>query len=245
MSDKPGARVLDSWPAPAYASREAWRAAGARLIEARSTASWGFADWLKAGVDSWGEDAARDAAEASGNSPKKISNYLAVSITFPPVRRRTALAFSHHLEVARLAPEAAERLLAQAEAEGWTHRRTRAAAREASAAGENQRLRREVASLKRQLRSAQLDSRDFAERARDRFTAGRRLMRDEGRRTASLAEAMASSEAMAALHGNARRGLARDLLRLANAMAADTDATTARLAAAADTLNGDQQGVSI
>ena len=245
MSDKPGARVLDSWPAPAYASREAWRAAGARLIEARSTASWGFADWLKAGVDSWGEDAARDAAEASGNSPKKISNYLATATRYPPVRRRTALAFSHHLEVARLEPEAAERLLAQAEAEGWTHRRTREAARGASAAGENERLRRENAALKRQLRSAQLDSRDFAARARDRFAAGRRLMRDEGRRAASLAEAMAESEAMAAMHGNARRGLARDLLRLANSLAADTDATTARLAAAAGTLNQEPREPSI
>ena len=233
MSDRPELRIVGSGQPLAFATLEEWLAAGARIVKARSAASWACADWIKDGVDKWGEDAARDAARVSGNSPGKISHYLTTATTYPPLRRRDTLTFSHHLEVARLPQADAERILDQAEAEGWSHRRTREAAREASPVGELERLRRENASLRRRLKGKQVDPRDEVERARDRFREMRRMMRGEGRRNATLAEAMAESEAIVSLHGNARRALARDILRAANNLVADTRAYTERMAKAA------------
>lgn len=238
MSDKPELRVLEGGQAPAYASHGEWLAAGARIVEAKSAASWTFADWLKAGVEQWAESVMRDAAKCSGNSQKKITNYLVVSTAFPPGRRRPALTISHHLEVARLAPAVGDRLLAKAEAEGWSVRETREAAGKASLVGENERLRRELARTRRQLREARLDPRDLANQARDKLAASRRVIRGGGRRTAALAEAMAASEALEGLHGNARLGLARDILRAANNLVADTRAYTERMARAAGAIKG-------
>ena len=240
MSGGRDLRTASAGPASAYATHEAWLAEGARLVESRSTASWAFADWLRTGVDAWGEAALREAVNRSGNSPRKISNYLTTAKTYPPNRRRFALTFSHHLEVARLAPEEAERILDEAEAEGWTRGRTREVARDATQGGEIERLRRENAALKRRLKGKMIDPRAFAAQARDKFAASRRLMRGEGRRNAALAEAMAESEALEALHGNARLGLARDILRAANNLVADTDAYTERMAKAATVIRGPQ-----
>ena len=238
MSDKRELRILEGGGEPNYGSREEWLAAGARFVETRSAVSWAYADWLKAGLDAWGEAALREAEAASGNSPKKISNYVVTATAYPPSRRRDGLTFSHHLEVARLGRSLADGLLARAEAEGWTQRKTREVAREATLPCENERLRRELALTKRQLREARLNARDFVERARAQLAASRRLLRGEGRRTAALAEAMAETEALESLHGNARLGLARDILRAANNLAADTNAVTERMARAAGAIKG-------
>lgn len=238
MSNKPDLHVLEGGQAPAYATREEWLAAGARFVETRSAVSWAYDDWLKAGVEQYGEDVALDAAKVSGNSPEKISNYLAAATTYPPFQRRNALTFSHHLEVARLGRNLADGLLARAEAEGWTQRKTREAAREATLPCENERLRRELALTKRQLREARLNARDFVERARAQLAVSRRLLRGEGRRTAAFAEAMAESEALESLHGNARLGLANVIVRTANDLAADTNAVTERMARAAGAIKG-------
>ena len=87
------------------ADRKTWIAAGRALARGRSEASWEFADWLAAGHQSWGKDAMQEAAEATGATPGKISHYLKTATVYPPLRRRNGLAFSHHMEVARL-PEA-------------------------------------------------------------------------------------------------------------------------------------------
>lgn len=236
MSGKPDLRVLESVQPLAFATREEWLAAIARFAKARSAASWACADGLKYGVGKWGDDAAREAARASGISAKKISAYLITATAYPPSRRRDALPFSLHLEVARLEPEAAERILNQAEAEDWSVRRAREAARAVTLAGDNERLRRENAALKRQLKGKRIDPRAFAGQVRDKLGEMRRAMRGEGRRAASLAEAIADSEALEGLHGNARRALARDFRRVANGLADDTEAVMDRLAKAADTI---------
>ena len=238
MSDRRDLRVVGSGQALAFATREAWLAAGARFVETQSTASWDFADWLKAGVERWGESVTRDAAESSGNSPEKIRHYLVAATVYPLRRRRRTLTFTHHLEVARLDQVVADGLLDQAEAEGWSARQIREAAREASILGDNERLRRENAALKRQLKGKRIDPRAFAGQVRDKLGEMRRAMRGEGRRAASLAESIADSEALEGLHGNARRALARDLRRVANGLADDTEAVMGRLAEAADTIEG-------
>ena len=99
----------------------------------------------------------------------------------------------------------------------------REAVRESSQAGENARLRRENAQLKRTLRQLRADARDTADQARARFDAERRVIRDSLRRLSTVARELGDGDALDGLHGNARRGLARDLRRLAERLADDMD----------------------
>ena len=223
-------------PAPAFATREDWLAAGRRLVDARSEASWAFADWLAAGHAAWGKEAVREAAEATGATPGKIRHYLRVSTTYPKSRRRLGLTFSHHLETAFLPDADRDRLLDAAEAEGWPRARMRAAAREASLEGKIARQRQAIAQLKRALKAAQADAHDTIAQTRSRLGAERRVVRDAAGRAATMVEALVESGVPGRLHGNARRGLARDIRRAATALAGDVNAALDRIEAALATL---------
>ena len=221
-------------PAPDYISREDWLAAGRAILDGQSSASWSFADWLVAGEDAFGGDTLRDVADRLGISPGKISDYRLAARTYPAFRRLNGLGFSHHLEAARLPETDRDDLLDAAAVEGWSVARTRAAAREISLEGKVKRQAAEIAELRRALAAAKSDPRDFAEQARLRLAASRRLIRDEAGRAAAIVEEVASGEALDGLHGNARRGLARDLRRQTDRLAADVNAVIDRLADAAD-----------
>ena len=132
--------------------------------------------------------------------------------------------------------ESSWRLLDQAEAERWTRAEMREAAREASAIGQAARRGRENAALKRALRASRTDARDVVERARVRLDGERRNVRGSLRRIATLAKELTAADALDGLHGNARRGFARDLRRLADALADETDLAIAELGTAADAI---------
>lgn len=238
MSEPRDLRLASAASAPAWATREEWSAAGVRFAETQSTESWAFADWLKAGVDEWGEDAAREAAERSGISAKTVTNYLAVATAYPTVRRRTKLTFCHHLEVARLTPGAADALLDRAVAEAWPVHQTREAARDASVTGESERLRRDLAKTRRQLKAGRIDPADAARRARSFLDAERRLIRDSLRRLVDAARQFAASGTLDRMHGNARRGVARDMRRLTDDIARDMEGAIDDIGAAADAVEG-------
>ena len=89
--------------------------------------------------------------------------------------------------------------------------------RDSSQAGENARLRRENAELKRTIGQLRADARDVADHGRSRLDAERRVIRDSLRRLATAARELAEGDALDGLHGNARRGLARDIRRLGDA----------------------------
>ena len=226
---------------PETITREDWIALGCEFAQATSQASWAFADWLAAGHAAWGADAMREAAEATGASPGKIRNYRRTSVAYPIVRRRIELAFSHHLEVARLPEAEAERILDTALDESWSRDRTRAAAREASAEGQAARLRRENAQLKRALRHARADARDVADHARDRLDGERRVIRNSLRRIVKIASELASADALEGLHGNARRAVGRDLRKLGDMLADNLEGALDELGAAAAIIDGHQE----
>ena len=233
MSEPVDLRLAADGQAPDYATRADWLASGSRFVHTHSLASWCFADWLNAGRERFGADAMREAAQATGASPGKISHYLCVAKAYPPLRRRNGLSFSHHLEVARLPQAEADSLLDRAEIEGWPRADVREAAREAAEQGRVARLLRENAALKRELRNARTDPRDSADHARARFDGERRVIRDSLRRLEGAANALVANGALDGLHGNARRGLARDIRRLANRLADDLNSTIDGLAEAA------------
>lgn len=221
-----------------HGSRAEWIAAGVSLSGSASEQSWAFADWLSAGHAAWGKEALTEAAEATGASSGKIRHYLKTSSVYPVSRRRLTLTFSHHLEAAFLPDTEREQLLDRAEAGEWTRAEIRAAAREASLEVKNANLRRKVAELERALKAAQADSRDAAKQARSRVDAERRVIRDAGGRAADTVEELLESGVLDGLHGNARRGLARDIRRSANAIVQSVNHELERMETAAARIEG-------
>lgn len=219
-----------------YGTRADWLAAGRSLSGSASDQSWAFADWLAAGHAAWGAEAMREAAESTGAPSGKISNYLAVSKAYPPIRRRISLTFSHHLEVARLPDTEREQLLDRAEAGEWTRAEIRAAAREASLEVKNANLRRKVAELERALAAANADPRDAAKQAHSRLDAEYTVIRESARRAAGIPDELIADGILDGLHGNARRGFAKSLRRWAHKLATEVNGAIDRIDAAATRL---------
>ena len=211
-----------------------WREIGSGLARERraSDIEWRIGDWAARADGTFAtlDEAAGLVGESLGN----LKKYVATAKAYPKVRRRTGVLFSLHLEAVAVAEAERERLLDRAEAERWTRAEMREAVRESSQAGENARLRRENAQLKRTLRQLRADARDTADQARARCAAERRVIRDSLRRLRVVSGELAADGALDGLHGNARRGLARDLRRLADRLADDMDGAIADLGAAAD-----------
>ena len=67
------------------------------------------------------------------------------------------------------------------------------------------------------------------------------MVRDSLRRIVTVAKALDDDGALDALHGNARRGLGRDLRKLGNALADDLEGALDELGAAADMIDSGGQ----
>ena len=251
MSERPDLRVVSGGTdrpgldLPETIDRDAWEEIGASLARdqreheqttarLRHDLEWRLGDWAARADDDFAT--LGEAAAIVGESALNLRKYVATATAYPSVRRRTRLPFYMHLEARALPEGERERLLDQAEAERWTRAEMREAAREASAIGQAARRRRENAALKRALRAARTDARDVVERARVRLDGERRNVRGSLRRVATLAKELAAADALDGLHGNARRGFARDLRRLADALADETDLAIAELGTAADAI---------
>ena len=218
-----------------------WREIGSGLAREQRAADieWRIGDWA-ARAD--GDLATLDEAAAIvGESAGNLRKYVATARAYPPIRRRTGLAFYMHHAAAALPEDVRERLLDQAAAESWTRAAMREAAREATTEGRLRKALRENARLKRALRQAQADARDAADQARDRLDGERRVIRASLRRIVGVAKALDADGALDALHGNARRGLGRDLRKLGNAIADDLEGALDELGAAADIIDGGGQ----
>lgn len=87
---------------------------------------WAVGDWMLYGERraDWGEKAAQ-AQDASKISPETALHYRWVCQRIEPFRRRPGLTFSHHAAVAGMDPADQERLLTEAELNGWTVRELR------------------------------------------------------------------------------------------------------------------------
>ena len=211
-----------------------WREIGSGLAREQRAADieWRVGDWA-ARAD--GTFATLDEAAAIvGESPGNLGKYVATARAYPPIRRRIELAFHMHQAAAALPEATREGLLDQAAAERWTRAEMREAAAEATAQGRLRKALRENARLKRELRHARADARDTADHARARLDGERRVIRDSLRRIGTVARALDADGALDDLHGNARRGLARDLRKLGNALADDMDGAIAELDAMAE-----------
>jgi hypothetical protein len=91
-----------------------WAAYGRRLGIVGRGAGWWIGDWLRYGTERFGERYVRP-SRITGYTPQTLMNMVYVASRFEPERRRAALSWSHHAEVASLPPAEQDRWLERAE----------------------------------------------------------------------------------------------------------------------------------
>lgn len=97
--------------APSY---EVWALMGRQLQYIQKCSPWWIGDWLLGGEALFG-DKYLQAIHLTGNEQQTLMNKRWVAGRIPAERRREALSFTHHAEVAGLRPEEQERWLDAAE----------------------------------------------------------------------------------------------------------------------------------
>lgn len=113
---------------PADTSFDQWQNVGRELFARERTVSWWIGDWWAFGEHRYGERAKAAAQGIWGLSFGTLMNLGSIARSFETSRRREALPFSHHAEVAALPPAEADALLDVAVAEKQSVRDVRKAA---------------------------------------------------------------------------------------------------------------------
>lgn len=101
-----------------------WEAVGNRLGTLGKAIQFAIGDWLNYGEIRYGETYSQ-VAELSGYRVETLMNMKFVTSRVEISRRRERLSFSHHTEVAALAPSEQDYWLDCAVAEGWSAKRLR------------------------------------------------------------------------------------------------------------------------
>jgi hypothetical protein len=132
---------------PTVLSFDEWELAGRRLSGIVDSSCWWLGDWLVYGKDQYA-DRYKRGIEAVGLQYQTLRNYAWVSRRFPLGRRRTALTFQHHSELASLPTEDQDKWLDRAEQENWTTKQLRSAIRLARQKAVHTRSGAEIESVK-------------------------------------------------------------------------------------------------
>jgi hypothetical protein len=109
---------------PARLPFEAWVAVGRQLSAVVTSSAWCLGDWLAYGQDAY-RNRYEQAVEGTGLDYQTLRNYVWVARRFELSRRREALSFGHHAEVASLPEPEQDFWLRKAEGLGWSTRRLR------------------------------------------------------------------------------------------------------------------------
>jgi hypothetical protein len=105
-------------------SFEKWLYIGEVLASVRTSSAWCLGDWLVYGEIAY-SGRYRDAIKQTSLDYQTLRNYAWVARRFPIARRRDALSFGHHAEVASLPEPEQDFWLRKAEAHGWSTNRLR------------------------------------------------------------------------------------------------------------------------
>lgn len=105
---------------------EQWEQLGAFLQWMETSLSWVIGDWLTYGEKYFAEKFAQ-AITMTGHKAGTIDQYRWVAERVAPANRDPDLSFSHHREVADLAPKEQRRMLKKAKRESWNVQELRAA----------------------------------------------------------------------------------------------------------------------
>ncbi|GAA1374888.1 LmbU family transcriptional regulator [Streptomyces beijiangensis] len=115
---------------PAKMAYDEWERAGRQLSDVLDSSSWWLGDWLVYGKDHY-TDRYQRGIRAAGLSYQTLRNYAWVSRRFDHTRRRAALSFQHHAELASLPVAEQDLWLDRAEQQQWTTKQLRGAIRAA------------------------------------------------------------------------------------------------------------------
>lgn len=121
---------------PTGMAYDEWERSGRQLAGVLDSSSWWLGDWLVYGKDHYTDRYQRGIA-AVGLSYQTLRNYAWVSRRFAFTRRRPALSFQHHAELASLQVEQQDFWLDRAEEQQWSTKQLRGALR-AARQGEQQ-----------------------------------------------------------------------------------------------------------
>lgn len=109
---------------PADVSFESWQRAGVQIARVVDSFAWCLGDWLVYGRRRY-HDRYRQAVDAVGLDYQTLRNYASVARRVDFHRRRPALSFQHHAEVAALSDADQETWLGRAEQDGWSRNQLR------------------------------------------------------------------------------------------------------------------------
>ncbi|MFI6644620.1 LmbU family transcriptional regulator [Streptomyces sp. NPDC050504] len=113
---------------PTGMAYDEWERSGRQLAGVVDSSCWWLGDWLVYGKDHY-TDRYQRGIRAVGLSYQTLRNYAWVARRFPHSRRRTALSFQHHAELASMPVEEQNLWLDRAERSQWTTKQLRAALR--------------------------------------------------------------------------------------------------------------------
>jgi hypothetical protein len=105
-----------------------WQRAGSQIARVIDSFAWCLGDWLVYGQERYA-DRYQQAVAAAGLEYQTLRNYAWVARRFEFPRRREALSFQHHAEIAALPAQEQDRWMDQAEQNGWSRNQLRQAVR--------------------------------------------------------------------------------------------------------------------
>ncbi|MGW4020929.1 LmbU family transcriptional regulator [Streptomyces sp. NPDC005009] len=115
---------------PTGMAYDEWERSGRQLAGVLDSSSWWLGDWLVYGKDHY-TDRYQRGIRAVGLSYQTLRNYAWVSRRFDLTRRRPALSFQHHAELASMPVEEQDFWLDRAERQQWSTKQLRTALRAA------------------------------------------------------------------------------------------------------------------
>jgi hypothetical protein len=107
-----------------YITFEQWADMGQRIARVATGSMWSLGDWLIYGESTYGERY-RSALDATQFDYQTLRNVAWVARSFEMPRRRDALSFSHHAEVASLSQAEQDLWLTRAQSGGWSRNELR------------------------------------------------------------------------------------------------------------------------
>ncbi|MEZ0113828.1 hypothetical protein ABH920_007862 [Catenulispora sp. EB89] len=141
-----------------------WLRVGLQISRVSESSTWWLGDWLVYGRQRY-PDRYRQAVESTSLDYQTLRNYAWVAGKIGVERRRSALSFQHHAQVAPLPEPAQDAWLEKAERHGWSRNRLRAELKAAAAdPGSEARmvqLRLEGEQLSRWRQAAEREGRDL------------------------------------------------------------------------------------
>ena len=109
---------------PPDVSFDSWQRAGLQISRVVDSFAWCLGDWLVFGQERF-TDRYKQAVDAIGLDYQTLRNYASVARRVEAPRRRTALSFQHHAEVAALPDTEQDTWLQRAEQRGWSRNQLR------------------------------------------------------------------------------------------------------------------------